>query len=104
MAFHPEPEAYRYSGWADLQGAWEHLRELAIQAGPFPERDRFFLHLTEGMSWDSVRELTRMQRALLLVRNLARQGELPRDLQEAIEGVGEALNEIHDALARGDAP
>lgn len=104
MAFHTEPEGYSYGCWADLQGAWENLRDVATQAGPFPHADRFFMHLHEGMSWDSVRDLKRMEQALILVRNLAKQAELTLEVQEAVSAVAEALEDVRKALAGGESP
>jgi hypothetical protein len=36
--FQTEPPSYTKGAWADLQGAWENLRQAMVNAIPFPRR------------------------------------------------------------------
>jgi len=71
MTFYEEPTSYYKTALSDLQGAWQNLRETVVDAWPFPECDRLLVHIDEGMSWESVRNLDNMQKTLLLVHNIA---------------------------------
>jgi len=87
MAFHTEPPYYMKTALSDLQGAWENLRDAVVQTHPFPESDRLLFHIDEGMSWENVRNLENMRKALLLIRNMAAQSEVPDDVSEGVENV-----------------
>lgn len=101
MTFHTEPGSYTKTGLSDLQGAWENLRHAVVEKGPFPECERMLFHIDEGMSWESVRNLTDMRKALLLVRNIASQNEVPEGVVEEIALVWEAFDEAVEELGEG---
>ena len=101
MAFDTEPNGYVKTALSDLQGTWESLRHNMVTLRPFPQFDRLLFHIDEGMSWESVRDLSSMKRALLLVRNLAAQAEeIPQSIREDIELVQQAFEEARAELAR----
>lgn len=101
MTFHTEPDGYVKSALSDLQGAWSNLRHNLV-SGPFPRFERLLFHIDEGMSWESVRDLSAMKKALLLVRNIAAQNkDVPDSIRDDIESVQEAFEEVRAAL-RGD--
>ena len=102
MGFHTEPDHYERTAMSDLQGAWQNLRDAVVKAQPFHGIDRMLFHIDEGMSWESVRDLGRMRKALLLSRNIATQGEAPEDVMFWIEEVSTNLDEAAAAIAEGD--
>jgi len=55
------------------------------------------------MSWETVRHLERMEPLLLLIRNLAAQGEAPAEILEAIEEIAEILQEVQSNVKRGQS-
>ena len=100
MAFDTEPNGYVKTALSDLQGTWGNLRHNVVTLCPFPQFDRLLFHIDEGMSWESVRDLSAMKRALLLVRNLAAQTEeIPQSIREDIELVQQAFEEARAELA-----
>ena len=75
------------------------LRHNVVALGPFPQFDRLLFHIDEGMSWESVRDLSAMKRALLLVRNIASQAEeAPHSIREDIKSVQVAFEEARVEL------
>lgn len=50
-------------------------------------------HIEEAMSWEVVRQLERMKPLLTIVRNLALQGEISKDILFEIEELSEILEE-----------
>jgi len=60
MTFYEEPTGYEKTALSDLQGAWQNLRQEVVDAWPFPECDKLLVHIDEGMSWESVRNLDDM--------------------------------------------
>ncbi|MEZ5580677.1 MAG: hypothetical protein R3F40_15430 [Candidatus Competibacteraceae bacterium] len=55
------------------------------------------------MSWETVRRLERMEAAaaLLLIRNLAVQGDAPTEVLQLIEDIAEILQEVQRDLKQG---
>jgi hypothetical protein len=102
MAFYTEPTHYEKTALSDLQGAWENLRDAVVAAGPFPDWDRLLFHIDEGMSWESVRNLEQMRKALLLTQNIAAQASVPAVISEWIGIVRENLEEVFAAIAKGE--
>lgn len=100
MPFHTEPDHYVRTGLADLQGAWGNLRASVVERLPFPDGERLLFHIDEGMSWDSVRDLDRMGRALLLVRNLAAREGVPEEVREWVEMLDVEFEETVEELGR----
>lgn len=53
------------------------------------------------MSWETVRHLERMEPLLLLIRNLAVQGQAPEEIMEALEDITDILQEVQQDLKQG---
>lgn len=102
MTFYEEPTVYYKTALSDLQGAWENLRETVVDAWPFPECDRLLVHIDEGMSWESVRNLDDMRKTLLLVHNIAANPDVPDEIKLCVKIVREDLNEVLIALEEGE--
>lgn len=58
MAFIQEPIHYHKTILSDLQGSWSLLR---INDFSFQDADKLLFHIDEAISWESVRNLTRMK-------------------------------------------
>ena len=86
---------------SDLQGAWGNLRDGVVEHAGFPNWERLLFHIDEAMSWETVRHLERMEPLLLLIRNLATQGEAPEEIMETIEDIAEILQEVRQDLKQG---
>jgi hypothetical protein len=102
MTFDTEPTGYEKTILSDLQGAWQCLRQEVSEHPGFDGWERALLHIDEAMSWESVRNLRRMQRSLLLVRNILQQAEIPDGVTECLESVNELMAETLEALAKGE--
>ena len=102
MAFYTEPTHYQKTALSDLQGAWENLRDIVVEARPFADWERLLFHIDEGMSWESVRNLENMRKALLLIQNIAAQSSVPVEVSEGIGVVRENLEEVFAAIAQGE--
>ncbi|MGB6068397.1 MAG: hypothetical protein WBG50_26605 [Desulfomonilaceae bacterium] len=96
MTFYEEPHHYEKTIFSDLQGAWEILRAAVAENHPFPESDSLLFHIDEAMSWESVRNLSRMRKALLLIQNIANVNQTPDEVTEGIEEVMGILKEIRE--------
>jgi len=94
MEFYEEPQHYEKTIFSDLQGAWENLRAAVADTHPFPESERLLFHIDEGMSWESVRNLSRMRKSLLLIQNIASTNKMPEEVMDGIEEVVDILKEI----------
>jgi hypothetical protein len=94
VKFHEEPHHYEKTIFSDLQGAWGILRAAVADHHPFPGSERLLFHVDEGMSWESVRNLSQMRKALLLIQNIAGANETPEEVIEAVEEVVGILKEI----------
>ena len=103
MPFQKEPDGYMKTAWSDCQGAWGNLREEVVKAHPFPGSKRLLFHIDEGMSWESVRDIELMRKALTLVENIAKQSEVPAEVAENIEYVRESFLELLEAVEDGEA-
>ena len=68
MAFDKESSGYRKTVLSDLQCAWQNPRDTVVAHTGFAGWERALLHIDEGMSWESVRNLRYMSKCLLLVR------------------------------------
>ena len=102
MAFSKEPDGYVKTMLSDLQGSWQNLRNTVVEHADFPGRERVLLHIDEGMSWESVRNLLYMRQCLLLVRNLLIQGEASDEAAFWLEDVSRLLDEALQALREGE--
>jgi len=94
VKFDEEPKYYGKTLFSDLQEAWENLRAAVAEGQPFPESQRLLLHIDEAMSWESVRNLSRMRKALLLIQNIASTNKIPEELIEEIDYIRSILSEI----------
>lgn len=103
MPFQKEPDGYMKTAWSDCQGAWINLRQAVVAAFPFSEANRLLFHIDEGMSWESVRDLALMRRALTLVENIAKQATVPKDVTENIESVRASFQDLLEAIEEGEA-
>jgi len=99
-----EPIHYEKTALSDLQGAWENLRESVVEHHPFPAWQRLLLHIDEGMSWESVRQPDHMRETALLIRNIASQADVPEAVTFWIDTVGQDLEEVFAAIAKGEIP
>lgn len=93
MSFFTEPVQYEKTILSDLQGAWECLRTTVTEQAGFEGWDKMLFHINEAMSWETVRHLDRMKPLLVLIRNLAIQGNAPLQVIEEIEDISEILTE-----------
>lgn len=101
MTFFTEPDHYEKTILSDLQGAWGCLRDGVVKHAGFAGWDRILFHIDEAMSWETVRHLERMEPLLVLVRNLAVQGEAPAEILESIEDITEIFQEVQQDLKQG---
>ena len=95
MTFFTEPDYYEKTILSDLQGAWGNLRDGVVEHAGFPNWERLLFHIDEAMSWETVRHLERMEPLLLLIRNLATQGEAPEEISDVAAFAG-----VHSFPAR----
>ncbi len=102
MTFYEEPSQYRKTALSDLQGSWENLRKIVVNARPFPEWERVLFHIDEGMSWENVRNLKNMQKALLLIQNITVQFDVSDGVSEWVEVVTNNLDEVFEAMEKGE--
>lgn len=102
MPFMTEPTFYCKTALSDLQGAWQVLREAVVEHPPFTEQSRLLFHVDEGLSWENVRELRKMGKILLVIRNIVAQATVGPVLREQTDLVRGALNEVFEALAEGE--
>ena len=98
MSFEVEPTGCEKTVLSELQGSWQNLRdEVAEQAG-FSDWERALFHIDEAMSWESVRNLQRMRKSLVLVRNLLGQDGVPVTVKECLDVVNDMMTETSHAL------
>jgi len=103
MPFETEPSGYEKTVLSDLQGAWINLRAAVVENFGFPDSKRMLFHIDEAMSWESVRNLQKMESALLLIRNISMQTEMPEEVDEWIGDVKRNLEEALSEIAEGSA-
>ena len=103
MGFNTEPTGYEKTALSDLQGAWGNLRSAVIDNFGFPDSEKLLFHINEAMSWESVRNLQKMESTLLLIQNIAVQAESPEDVMEWLAEVRESYNDVLIAIANGSA-
>ncbi len=93
MVIFTEPTTYEKTILSDLQGAWSVLRQSIAESGGFEGWERMLFHIEEATSWETVRHLERMKPLLLIVRNIAFQGDVSEDIMQEIEDISEILDE-----------
>ncbi|MBF0470568.1 MAG: hypothetical protein HQL48_04260 [Gammaproteobacteria bacterium] len=101
MTFFTEPTGYERGLLSDLQGAWMVFRDTVVKHNGFPQSDKVLFHIDEAMSWEAVRDLDRMQKALLLIQNLSLHGA-PDSVQEELTAVRELMDETLQAIRDGE--
>ena len=94
MNFFTEPDSYEKTILSDLQGAWECLRSTVTEQACFDGWNKMLFHIDEAMSWETVRHLERMPPLLILIRNLAIQGNAPAQVLEDTADISEILPEL----------
>ena len=94
MSFFTEPLGYEKTILSDLQGAWGCLRSTIAEQAGFEGWEKMLFHIDEAMSWETVRHLERMEPLVVLIRNLALQGNAPSEVIEEIEDISEILSEV----------
>ena len=102
MSFIQEPTYYQKTALSDLQGSWALLRDTVVSNFNFENADKLLFHIDEAMSWESVRNLTRMKATFILIRNIALQSKAPKAVLEATDQVQDDLDETMQALAAGE--
>lgn len=103
MSFNTEPTGYEKTALSDLQGAWGNLRSAVIDNFGFPDSDKLLFHINEAMSWESVRNLKKMEVTLLLIQNIAAQTESPEEVVEWLDDVRQCFKGALDEIAEGKA-
>ncbi len=93
MTFFVEPTAYEKTILSDLQGAWSALRTSVADNPGFEGWERMLFHIDEAMSWENVRHLEQMKPLLIVVRNIALQGNVSPDIMQEIDDLSEILEE-----------
>jgi len=101
MIFFTEPTGYEKTILSDLQGAWGCLRDAVVEQAGFPGWDRMLFHIDEAMSWETVRHLERMEPLVVLIRNLAIQGQATEEIMELLEDINDILGEIDEMQRQG---
>jgi hypothetical protein len=86
-------QTYEKTILSDLQGAWSVLRHSVSDNAGFEGWERMLFHIEEATSWETVRHLERMKPLLLIVRNIALQGDSPEGIMQEIEDISEILDE-----------
>ena len=103
MSFNQEPTGYIKTAISDLQGSWENLKDSVVENFGFPDSDKLIFHVHEGMSWESVRNLDKMKKTIVLITNIANQTQTPSDVMFWINDVHESFQEAIDAISEGKA-
>jgi hypothetical protein len=102
MSFYTEPSGYQKTIVSDLQGAWGNLREAVVENPGFGDWDRILFHVDEAMSWESVRDLDRMQSTLTVIRNIAAQTDIPDEPAHCIQEVSSILDKVLEKIRNGE--
>lgn len=75
------------------------MRTTITEQAGFEGWDKLLFHIDEAMSWETVRHIERMEPLLVLIRNLALQGNTPPQVIEEIDEISEILAEIMKGAA-----
>jgi hypothetical protein len=103
MGFETEPTGYEKTALSDLQGAWTNLRNEVVKQFGFPNSHKLLFHIDEAMSWESVRDLSKMKLTLLIIQNITAQVKAPEEVREWVHLVRESLDEAILAIKGGEA-
>ena len=101
MQFTQEPTGCEKTIISDLQGAWILLRETVVESGRFDGIERVLFHIDEAMSWEVVRDLRRMPPLLLMIRNIAHQGDAPDAVIESVAYLDTLLQKVLSEFVSG---
>ena len=101
MSFYTKPSGYQKTIVSELQGAWGNLREAVVENAGFEDWDRILFHVDEAMSWESVRDLDRMQSTLTVIRNIAAQTDIPDEPAHWIQEVSSILDKVLEKIRNG---
>lgn len=102
MNFYTEPTGYEKTIISDLQGAWENLREAVVDDAGFEEWERILFHIDEAMSWESVRDIERMQSTFMVIRNIAVKAKIPDTLTHWLQEVSMILDNVLKRIANDE--
>jgi len=105
MKFDIEPVNYEKSILSDLQGSWQCLRDSVVEMPPSELQQRLIFHIDEAMSWESVRDLNRMKKALLLIFNIVcqkKEENVGLEVIEWLEDIREILSEVFRSIEHGE--
>lgn len=102
MTFYEEQTGYEKTALSDLQGSWNVLRDSVVESHPFPESHKLLFHIDEAMSWENVRRLGNMQNLLILIRNISVKANVSDEIAENIENVANDLQEVFEAIRKGE--
>jgi hypothetical protein len=93
MEFTTEANGYEKTVLSDLQGAWSVFRQSVVDSGGFENWDRVLFHTDEAMSWETVRNLSRMPPLLLIIRNLCAHSAASEEIMQCLEDITNILEE-----------
>ena len=102
MPFMKEQSSAYKTALSDLQGAWQILRDEVVKRHPFEDSDRLLFQIDEAMSWESVRDLKYMRKTLLIIRNIAVHVKAPSEVTDSIGYVLQNMDEVFEAIAKGE--
>ncbi|MFT5675674.1 MAG: hypothetical protein ACI808_001605 [Paraglaciecola sp.] len=84
-----------------VQGSWGNLRSIVIDNFEFPSSDKLLFYTHEAMSWESVRNIKKMEVTLLLIQNIIEQKEPPKEVIEWLEEVRLSFKVTLEAISEG---
>lgn len=105
MKFDIEPVSYKKSILSDLQGSWQCLRDNVVEMLPSELQQRLLFHIDEAMSWENVRDLSKMKKTLLLIFNIVcqkKEENVELEIIEWLEDIREILGEVLRSIEHGE--
>lgn len=105
MKFDIKPTIYKKSILSDLQGSWHCLRDSVIEMPPSDFQQRLIFHIDEAMNWESVRDLNKMKKTLLLIFNIIcqkKEESIGLEIIEWLEDIREILGEVLRSIEHGE--
>ena len=103
MSFESEPTGYEKTAVSVLQGSWGNLRDSVVNNFGFSGSERLLLHIDEAMSWESVRNLERMNSTLILIQNIVVQSNVPEEIVDSVSEVRLSYEATIEAISQGEA-
>ena len=89
-----EPNQCMYGIFSALETAWSRLRDAVLSLPQDELQCRLLFHMDEAMSWESVRDLSRMKKAFLLIKHHLQQARVLGDWIELMEDIEILLHDI----------